>query len=211
MIERLRNRLQPLLNIVAKPFTVFHPNVLSFGLFIVAIPGFYFYSIGSSIGGSLFILAAMFDGIDGTVAKLTGKTSKFGGILDATLDRLFEGLLFMFIGMGNLVSWPILFTVFNLSVCISFIKSKAETMVGESKVGKNKFSVGFAQRGDRLLIVFLGSLLNGFFTNNNNEILTYAMCLLLAMSAITLIWRGIVIYQVVDELERGEKKIETRK
>lgn len=199
MFELLRSRVQPLTNLIARPFTIFHPNVLSFMLFLVAAPGFYFYSQGDSFLGSLFILGALFDGLDGTVAKLTGKTSKFGGILDATLDRVFDGLVLLFIGIGELAPWELVFGIYIASITISYIKAKAEATVGQSKVGKNQFSVGIAQRGDRVFILFIGSILNGLFTSEDNEILLGALIILLTTAIITVIWRGIVIYKAVDE------------
>lgn len=201
MIEGVRELLQPLTNLVARPFTIFHPNVLSFMLFLVAAPGFYFYSQGDSILGSLFILGALFDGLDGTVAKMTGKTSKFGGILDSTLDRVFDGLLLFFIGVGGLVSWELLFIVFILSVSISYIKAKAEATTATTKVGKNQFSVGVAQRGDRIVIIFIGSLLNGLITPEDNLLLTYSFVFLAILALVTLVWRFFAIYDAVKDLK----------
>lgn len=198
MFETLRDSIQPITNMVARPFTIFHPSVLSFMSFLVAAPGFYFFAQGNSLLGCLFIFGALFDGIDGTVAKLTGKTSKFGGILDATLDRVFDGLVLMFMGIGGLVEWWLLFLVYITSVTISYSKAKAEASVGQSKVGKNQFSVGIAQRGDRLAMIFFGSILNHFFTVEDNLILDVTMWLLLLTAVITIIWRGIIIYKSVD-------------
>jgi len=199
MIESIRDLIQPLTNLIAKPFTIFHPNVLSFMSFLVAAPGFYFYAKGDSLLGSLFILGAMFDGIDGTVARMTNTKSKFGGILDATLDRVFEGVVLLFIGVGELVPWPLLFIFYIASISISYIKAKAEATVGENKVGKNKFSVGITQRGDRMTALFLASVASYFLTPDNHEILTGAIAVLSLFCLITIIWRGIVIFREVEK------------
>jgi len=108
MFNQLRKPLQPLINLIAAPFMWVHPNVLSLFSFVIAAPGFYFYAKGDSLLGSLFILGAMFDSIDGAVAKKTGKTTKFGGVLDATLDRVFDGLVLFFIGVGGLHGYSLL-------------------------------------------------------------------------------------------------------
>lgn len=193
MIESLRNSLQPILTLVAKPLSIFPANIISLGIFIVAAPGFYFYAKGDALLGSLFILGAAFDGIDGTVARLRGEDGKFGGVLDATLDRVFDGLVLFFIGLGGLVRWEILFLAYIASITVSYVKAKAETVVKSSSVGKNQFSVGFAQRGDRILIIFLGSIANGLWSEQDNEILTAAIIYVLITSIITSIWRFIVI------------------
>jgi archaetidylinositol phosphate synthase len=199
MMEYLRQYLTPLVNFLAKPLTVFHPNVVSFLSILIGLPGFYFISQGDSLLGSLFILGAISDAFDGAVARMTGKTSKFGGILDATIDRFFEGLFFMSLAAGELVSVELAFIAFNVSVCISYIKAKAEATVGQSTVGKNEFSVGIAQRGDRLAIMFFGLLLNGIFTSDSNDILLGSVLVLLITALITLVWRGILIYKVVEK------------
>ncbi len=199
MLEQLRNLLQPLTNIMARPFMSLHPNVISILSIFFFFPGLYFYTQGDSLLGSLFVIGAASDAIDGTVARATSRTSQFGGILDATIDRFTEGLLPMAIGMGGLVDWSILFMFFNLSVCISYIKAKAEAASGVTKVGKNKFSVGITQRGDRLAVVFIASILNYFLTRDSNDILTYSIVVLTILCAITVVWRGFVIWQVVDQ------------
>jgi CDP-diacylglycerol---glycerol-3-phosphate 3-phosphatidyltransferase len=47
-----------------------------------------------SLGGVGLALAAAFDGLDGTLARETGRASKFGAFLDSTLDRVSEILVF---------------------------------------------------------------------------------------------------------------------
>lgn len=200
MIEKLRELFTPFINLLARPFTIFHPNVVSILSILIGLPGFYFIAKGDSLLGSLFILGAIFDAFDGAVARMTKKTSKFGGILDATIDRFFEGLFFMSLAIGGLVSVWLAFMSFNLSICISYIKAKAEATVGQSTVGKNEFSVGIAQRGDRLAIMFFGLLLNGLFTVDSNIILNASVVFLLITALITLIWRGILILKIVNKI-----------
>lgn len=199
MLEKLRELLQPLVNLIAHPFLKIHPNVLSIVSIFVFIPGLYFYSQGDTLLGSLFVLGALFDAIDGTVARLTGKTSKFGGVLDATIDRITEGMVLIAIGLGDIVPWEYLFAFFILSISISYIKAKAEAASGTSKVGKNKFSVGIAQRGDRVFILFIGSILNYFFTNESNDVIFASIIILIILAAITFLWRAVMIWTVLEE------------
>ena len=192
MFNQLRKPLQPLINLIAAPFMWVHPNVLSLFSFVIAAPGFYFYAKGDSLLGSLFILGAMFDSIDGAVAKKTGKTTKFGGVLDATLDRVFDGLVLFFIGVGGLVDWAWLFLAFIAFVTVSYIKAKTEAVSSELNVGTNRFPVGIAQRGERIAIIFLASILNYFITPDKNEMLAGAIIILLIMALITVVWRGLL-------------------
>ena len=197
MFNKLRAPLQPLINLIALPFSWINPNVLSLLSFVIAAPGFYFYAKGNSLLGSLFILGALFDSIDGAVAKKTGKMTKFGGVLDATLDRVFDGLLLFFIGVGGLVGWPWLFLAFIAFVSVSYIKAKTEAVSSEVNVGTNRFSVGIAQRGERIAIIFAASILNYFLTPDKNEILVVAIIVLFVLATITVIWRGLLTKKVI--------------
>ena len=56
-------------------------------------------------GGIALLVAAALDAFDGTLARSTGKVTKFGGVLDSTVDRLFEGavlggVLYYFLDLG---------------------------------------------------------------------------------------------------------------
>jgi len=42
------------------------------------------------IGGVLVQLVSIFDGVDGEVARLTGRTSRFGAFLDSLTDRFVD-------------------------------------------------------------------------------------------------------------------------
>ncbi len=89
MLDRiLRNLKEILLNPFAKPAgKVFHPNVItliSFGFGLVSI---YFITERSLMTALVFwLLNRIFDGLDGTVARITGKSSDFGGYLDIVFD-----------------------------------------------------------------------------------------------------------------------------
>src|SRR5262245_8595599 len=44
-------------------------------------------------GGVAVLAAAALDAFDGTLARTTGKVTRFGGVFDSTVDRLFEGVV----------------------------------------------------------------------------------------------------------------------
>jgi phosphatidylglycerophosphate synthase len=89
MLDRiLRNIKEILLNPFAKQAgRVLHPNMitlLSFAFGLVSI----YYIVERSIMTALvfWLLNRIFDGLDGTVARVTGRSSDFGGYLDIVLD-----------------------------------------------------------------------------------------------------------------------------
>jgi CDP-diacylglycerol--glycerol-3-phosphate 3-phosphatidyltransferase len=44
------------------------------------------------LGGWLLIAAALFDTLDGAVARISGKTTRFGAFLDSVMDRYSEAV-----------------------------------------------------------------------------------------------------------------------
>ncbi len=66
------------------------PNSLSL-LSIFAAAGF-LLALESHWAITLLVLSLLLDGVDGTVAIATGKSSKFGALVDSVADRLVEGL-----------------------------------------------------------------------------------------------------------------------
>lgn len=111
--------------------------------------------------GVVMILANLFDMLDGRVARLNGRTTKFGAFLDSSLDRIsdmgvFIGLMVYYIRH----SAPALHTYYLLligsaliaSVMISYASARAESLIP-------KCDVGFFRRPERVVLLILGSLL----------------------------------------------------
>src|SRR4051794_29386577 len=64
------------------------------------------------LGGVLVILVGLFDMLDGAMARVSGRKTRFGGFLDSTLDRGSEAVLLVGVywahsypEMGVLVMW----------------------------------------------------------------------------------------------------------
>lgn len=114
-----------------------------------------FFPQGRLLTGVLVITAFVFsDLIDGTMARMSGRTSKFGAFLDSTLDRIgdaaiFSGLALYFAGPGE----SDLYLVLSL-VCLvmggvtSYARARAESLGFTAKVG-------IAERADRLVSILV--------------------------------------------------------
>lgn len=75
------------------------PNTITtIGTICTCIAGAIFAKGHISIGGWFLGLTALFDVLDGTVARRTGQSSTFGAFYDSTLDRVADGFL-----LGGLV------------------------------------------------------------------------------------------------------------
>jgi len=92
------------------------------------------------IGGLLVPLAALFDALDGTVARLTGKRSRFGAFLDSTMDRfseaiLYLGLLYFYTRQGARQEILLIYATIVGSLMVSYARARAEGLGLQCKIG----------------------------------------------------------------------------
>ena len=107
--------------------------------------------------GALVVASGALDLVDGTLARLTGRKTRFGAVLDSTIDRLGEaavlfGLLALYSGLGDTSKVLLVFATMVGSVLTSYIKARAEGVGIEC-------NVGILTRGERVVIMALGLLL----------------------------------------------------
>ena len=122
-----------------------------------------FFPRGELLTGVLVITAFVFsDLIDGYMARLTGKVTRFGAFLDSTLDRIgdgaiFAGLALYFAGPGDSELYLILALVcLVMGGVTSYARARAEGLGFEAKVG-------IAERADRLVAVLVMTGLSAIF------------------------------------------------
>jgi CDP-diacylglycerol---glycerol-3-phosphate 3-phosphatidyltransferase len=154
--DRVRLRLTPLGRIVAR--THLTPNTITvIGLILNVGVAAIIASGNLILGGVAVLFAGGFDALDGAVARVTGKTSTFGGFLDSTLDRYSEAVVFagllVYLTRTDADTIPILLTYATIvgSLMISYTRAKAE------QIGV-RGDVGFAQRLERVVILALALL-----------------------------------------------------
>jgi CDP-diacylglycerol--glycerol-3-phosphate 3-phosphatidyltransferase len=83
------------------------------------------------IGGIVLIAAAALDAFDGTLARTTGRVTRFGGVFDSTIDRMFEGavfggLLYYYLDLGAKEESMLVFVAMVGSLCVSYVRARAE-------------------------------------------------------------------------------------
>jgi CDP-diacylglycerol--glycerol-3-phosphate 3-phosphatidyltransferase len=83
------------------------------------------------VGGIVLIAAAALDAFDGTLARTTGKVTKFGGVFDSTIDRMFEaailsGILYYYLDLGAKEESMLTFVTMAGSLCVSYVRARAE-------------------------------------------------------------------------------------
>ena len=119
-----------------------------------------FFPRGDFFGGTLLVWGfVMLDLVDGVLARMSGRSSTFGAVLDSTCDRVadaavFGALAWYFAEHGQ--RWLLLASLLCLVLgsLTSYIRARAEA------AGLNA-TVGIAERAERLIIVLVGTGLTG--------------------------------------------------
>jgi CDP-diacylglycerol--glycerol-3-phosphate 3-phosphatidyltransferase len=127
--------------------------------------------------GIALIVANLFDMLDGQVARLSGRVTRFGGFLDSSLDRLSDMVVFVGLMVFYARDTPAHSTL-NVflagaglmgSVMVSYASARAESLIP-------KCDVGFLRRPERVVLFIIGALSthpgsNNFFANRMPAVL----------------------------------------
>ena len=133
------------------------PNLLTFvGLLFNGLTGFVLSQGHFTWGALLVLLSGAFDLLDGSLARSTGQASRFGALLDSTLDRwgeslLFGGLLIHYWARPGAIEVPLLFAAIVGSLLVSYVRARAEGLGIDCEVG-------LFTRGRRIVLLAAGLL-----------------------------------------------------
>lgn len=156
MLNRARARLAAALDPLVRALASsgISPNALTAIGFAVSAAAAYAYFSGRQLEGGLLLLASgFFDVIDGAVARASGKSSRWGGVLDSTLDRYSDLIV-----LGAIIAAGLCDTLIGLaamvgSVMVSYVRAKGEIE------GVKMSSVGLMERAERIVILAAASVL----------------------------------------------------
>lgn len=153
----LRERAQGFLNVLARGVGALGltPNALTIiGLGFMCVIGAVLATGNFALGGALIVVAGIFDALDGSLARLTNRVTRFGAFLDSTTDRfaegaLFLGMLYAFVQRGTL--WVVYLIFFALlgSLMVSYARARAEGIGVPCKEG-------LLTRFERIALLVLG-------------------------------------------------------
>ena len=106
--------------------------------------------------GLLLIVASAFDMLDGALARLTGRESRFGALLDSVSDRLGEaavlfGLLVLFYNDDSAAGVVLAFLAMVASFMVSYLRARGEGLGIRS-------DVGIMTRPERMVVLTVGML-----------------------------------------------------
>jgi CDP-diacylglycerol--glycerol-3-phosphate 3-phosphatidyltransferase len=137
------------------------PDAVTFvGTLGVCVGALAFYPRGKLFVGTVVATVFVFsDMVDGTMARLSGRSSPWGAFLDSTLDRigdaaLFGGLVLWFVGEGAALEAGLALFCLVVGILTSYTKARAEGLGMTA-------DVGIAERPERLVVVLLAAGLAG--------------------------------------------------
>lgn len=161
-LEKIRRRIsvsvaRPVVRLIAQSGIT--PNMLTWFGFLLAVTAAGLVAADLWLAGGIMVLVAGgFDMFDGALARHTGRVSRFGAVLDSTLDRASEGVLLVALAYamavrGSAVGVALAGAVMLFSFLVSYIRSKAETIQLECRDG-------FFTRSERVIVIALGLIFN---------------------------------------------------
>ncbi len=117
------------------------PNTLTAGGLILAVVSGLLVARGEYLwAGIALAVAAPFDAMDGAVARAGGRVSRFGALLDSTLDRYGEAAVLAGLGYhlsrrGESVGVLLAFVALFGSLMVSYLRARSEGLGIDNKVG----------------------------------------------------------------------------
>src|SRR5881394_3972529 len=172
-----------------------HPNVLTFLGLLINIWAAWLFSQGSFRWAGVVVTgAALFDMVDGRVARATSQVTRFGGFFDSVLDRysdlaLLMGLLVYYASINRYFYIVLTAIVMTGSVMVSYTRARAENSIPKCKVG-------FLERPERIVLIMIGALFNR---------MAPVLWVLAVLSNVTVIHRMIYTWHETKQLEDAQR------
>lgn len=141
--EWLRSKAQWLIIPIAQALAKWgvSPNALTLLGFLLTWPVAWALSAGRSpLAGALLILASSFDALDGSLARYSAQSTRFGAFWDSVMDRLSESVVFLGLGLLALRSQQntqllLVYASVVGSLLVSYVRARAENIGVDCRVG----------------------------------------------------------------------------
>lgn len=106
------------------------------------------------VGGVVLLVAGLFDMLDGALARVSNRVTRFGALLDSTADRVaeaavFGGLAWCYVRLGDAIGVMLAFAALVASFLVSYLRARSEGLGVQG-------DVGIAARPERVILLALG-------------------------------------------------------
>lgn len=179
---------EPVARLLAR--TSITPSTITWFGFLLAVGAAVLIVTGHLFAAGLVVLiAGFFDTLDGALARYTNQATRFGAILDSTLDRLSEaavllGIMVLYVRGGFIIGILLVGIALPSSLLVSYIRARAEALGLECPVG-------LFTRPERVIVLALGLLLSQI----DYVFLVIALGIIVLFSFITVGQRLLYVWQ----------------
>ncbi|MEE8582730.1 MAG: CDP-alcohol phosphatidyltransferase family protein [Dehalococcoidales bacterium] len=152
-----RNITRPIVGLLAK--TPLTPSALTWFGFAVSVGAAVLVAYDNLLAAGLLVLVAgLFDMLDGALARHTGRVSRFGAVLDSTLDRLSEAAIlvaaiFLFATKAEVGAAVLAGATLAGAMTVSYLRARTEAL---GLAGRS----GLFTRPERVIVLALGLLID---------------------------------------------------
>ncbi len=192
--KALENHIaEPIVRFISK--TPLTPNGVTWiGLAITIAAGALAFTEHLLAAGIVVLVAGLFDMLDGTLARTTKRVTKYGAILDSTLDRVSEalillGLLAVFVRAGLVTESLLVGFALLGSFLTSYTRARMEGLGIECKAG-------LFTRPERVIVTALGLIFSWI-----NYVLLIALIIVTIFSWYTTIERMAYARRILKDRE----------
>ena len=193
LVSRYLNR--PLSRPIARllQHTPVTPNAVTLASLLIAFGAGWLLVLGHNVWAAIAAhVSSVVDGVDGDLARLTGKGSRFGAVFDAVLDRYADGAI-----IGGAAWWAYKHESYPATAlvglvalvgafAVSYSRARIEASAGFAPAG---FLLGLGTRDVRLLILTVGLLIGQAW---------WSLVVVAVAAHATVLWRLAALYQRTD-------------
>ncbi len=195
-----RKMSEPMARLLAK--TKVTPNQMTWVAFGIALLSFVSFVLGHNIiAGILVQLSSIVDGVDGSLARLKGMTSEFGGFLDSVLDRYADILVVLGLTLWSLSHetysgiWLAGLLAITGIICISYTRARI------SPNHRHLFDKGLkslASRDIRLFLIMLGAVIGQAY---------FCLIVIAVLTNVVVFYRVLYMYRYLGQEDNRPKPI----
>ncbi|MDO8056960.1 MAG: archaetidylinositol phosphate synthase [Candidatus Hermodarchaeota archaeon] len=212
VVGRIKKQFQRAFAPIARFFarSRISPNAVTLlGPIVATIAAWEYYQQQLLFALLLLLLSGFVDALDGAIARATGKTSPFGGVLDSICDRYSDAIVLCAIILGGWISpfWGIIALIGSLLV--SYARARAEA------AGVTQLGIGIAERPERLIIIMVttflqyltvvGILFSPPLLFDLTNWLGYGVVLVAILAHITVVQRTVMAYRQLATLKAQQE------
>jgi len=174
------------------------PNLLTAAGVILTAAATYYYSLAAAdkihfISAGLFlVVGSLLDGLDGHLARLTGRQSDLGAFVDSVADRISDTLIVVGFVLTGYVNGFLGVLMLSSSMLVSYARARGEALNVSLK------NVGVGERAVRLVLAVLGT----FLAYLHPLALTLTAVAVTVVSALTAAQRAAVTVKMLSRRER---------